>query len=191
MPNQSNTDLLNNRNQQVYSVSNQVPLSFFKSGQFLSLTNDCQGGIILQKRFYADFAGPGAAFGSSFDVDCTSVYVIGAVKFSALSIYSDRQQAFKKRMAYCDRLQKITRLEDPLKRAFSILEQLYHWVGAQETEKIPDELVAMLAGLLPQTIELVKKNYPQRYSQALILGEKNALSSTIRGHRHTSKQLKS
>jgi hypothetical protein len=176
MHNDSNTDLVSLINQQVNSDQDQdqaqVPLSFFKSGQFLSLTNDCRGGIILQKRFYADFAGPGAAVGSSFDVDCTSVYVIGAVKFCALSIYSERQQAFKKRMAYCDHLQEITRLEVPLKRAFQMLDQLYHWVGAEEAQKIPNELVAMLAGLLPKTVELARKNYPHRSQEFSILEKK-------------------
>lgn len=172
MRNDSNTDLVSLLNQRVNSASDQVPLSFFNSGQFLCLANDCQGGIILQKRFYADFVGPGAAIGSSFDVDCTSVYVIGAVKFCALSNYCERQQAFKKRMAYSERLQEITRLEVPSKRALWILDQLYHWVGAEEAQKIPDELVAMLAGLLPKTVELARKIYQQRNSNVFNAGEK-------------------
>lgn len=172
MLNDSNTDFVSLLNQQVNSASRQLPLSFFKSGQFLSLANDGQGGIILQKRFYADFVGPGAALGSSFDVDCTSVYVIGNVKFCSSSTYSERQQAFEKRIAYSKQLQKIVGMEVPSKRAFWILDQLYQWVGAQETQKIPDELVALLVGLLPKTVELARKNYPQRHSQALILEKK-------------------
>lgn len=172
MLNDSNTDFVSLLNQQVNSASAQVPLSFFNSGQFLSLTSDCQGGIILQKRFYADFAGPGAAVGSSFDVDCTSVYVIGTVKFCASSIYSERQQAFEKRMAYSMRLQEIAGLEVPSQRAFWILDQLYHWVGSQETQKIPDELVAMLAGLLPKTVELARENYTQKNSRGFNAEEK-------------------
>lgn len=176
MRNDSNTDLVSLIDQQVNSACEQLPLSFFKSGQFLSLTSDCRGGIILQKRFYADFAGPGAAVGSSFDVTCTSVYVIGAVKFSASSLYSQRQQSFQKRMAYSRRLQEIAGMEVPSKRAFWILDQLYQWVGAEETKKIPDELVAQMAGLLPKTVDLARTNYPQRNSNGLNNGEKKMSS---------------
>jgi hypothetical protein len=158
----NNTALVSFLNQQASSASASLPLSFFKSGQFLSLTTNCQGGIILQKPFYADFVGLGAAVGSSFDVNCTSVYVIGAVKFCASTTYSERQQAFQKRMAYSQQLQEIAEVEAPLDRALLILRQLCEWVGAEEAKKIPEELVARLVGLLPKTVEFARKTYPPR-----------------------------
>ena len=159
MHNNTDTALVSLLNQQSNSASASLPLSFFKSGQFLSLTPDCQGGIIWQKRFYADFVGPGAAIGSSFDVNCTSVYVIGTVQFFAVATYSERQQAYQKRMAYSQQLQDILEVEAPLHRAVLILNQLCQWVGAEEAKQIPDELVARLAGLLSKTVKVARKNY--------------------------------
>ena len=160
MHNATNAKLVKFLNQQGKSASGSLPLSFFKSGQFLSLASDCQGGIILQKPFYADFVGPGAAVGSSFDLNCTSVYVIGPVKFCASTIYEERQQAFQKRMAYSQQLQDILQVGAPLERACLILDQLCQWVGAEEAKKIPDELVAQLSGLLPRTIVFARKKSP-------------------------------
>lgn len=162
MHNDTNAKLVKFLNQQAKSASGSLPLSFFKSGQFLSLASNCQGGIILQKPFYADFVGPGAAVGSSFDINCTSVYVIGPVKFCASTIYSERQQAFQKRMAYTQQLQEILQVDAPLERAGLILYQLCQWVGAEEAKKIPDELVAQLAGLLPRTIVFARKKSCQQ-----------------------------
>lgn len=161
MHNATNAKLVKFLNQQAKSAPGSLPLSFFKSGQFLSLTPGCQGGIILQKPFYADFVGPGAAVGSSFDTNCTSVYVIGPVKFCASIIYSERQQAFQKRMAYTQQLQEILQVDAPLERASLILHQLSQWVGAEEAKKIPDELVAQLSGLLPRTVVFARKNFPE------------------------------
>lgn len=155
----TNTALVKFLNSQTESGSRSLPLSYFKSGQFLSLTPDCQGGLILQKPFYADFVGPGAAVGSSFDVNCISVYVIGAVKFSASTTFSERQQAFQQRMTYTQKLQTIAGVEAPLRRAFLILQQLSQWAGTEEAKKIPDELVARLAGLLSKTVKVARKNY--------------------------------
>ena len=160
MHNDTHTALVKLLNRQVESGSAFLPLSFFKSGQFLSLTTDCQGAIILQKPFYADFIGPGGVVGSSLDVNCTSVYVIGTVKFCAPTAVSERQQAFQQRMAYSQQLQEIVQVEAPLRRAFLILHQLSQWIGAEATKKIPDELVARLAGLLPKTVKLARRNYP-------------------------------
>ncbi len=162
MHNTSNTALVKLLNRQANSAPTALPLSFFKSGQFLSLSPDCQGGLILLKSFYADFVGSGAVVGSSFDVNCTSVYVIGTVEFCAPATYSERQQAFCKRMAYTQQLQEIAGEEAPLRRSCLILQQLHQWVGAEEAKKIPDELVARLAGVLPKTLEIAKKVKSQK-----------------------------
>jgi hypothetical protein len=156
----TNNGLVNLLNNPANSTLGQLPLSFFNTGQFLCLSPECQGGLILQKPFYADFVGPGALVGSSIDVNCTSVYVIGTVEFDVPTTNAERQRAFQKRMAYSQRLQDISGVEAPLRRSFFILKQLSHWVGTQETHKIPDELVARLAGLLTRTVKLARKKYP-------------------------------
>lgn len=159
MDSATNTALVKLLNSQVKSVPAELPLSFFKSGQFLCLSPDCKGGLILQKQFYADFVGPGAVVGSNFDVNCISVYVVGTVEFLVPTTYSERQQAYQKRLAYTQQLQEIAGKEAPLQRGFSILHQLCEWVGAKHTQQIPDELVARLAGVLTKTITSVKKTH--------------------------------
>lgn len=170
----SNTTFIEFLNNQVKSVPTaQLPLSFFKSGQFLSLTPNSQGGLILQKPFYADFVGPGAAIGSSFDVNCTLVYAIGAVEFGVPTTLTERQQAFNRRMAYSQRLQAITVQEAPLYRSIVILNQLCKWVGAEEARNIPDDLVARLAGVLPKTIKVARKTYVEVIPQSKVVSTKH------------------
>lgn len=158
MQNPSNTAMVQFLNHTANSAS-ELPLSFFKSGQFLCLSPECQGGIIIHKSFYADFVGPGAVVGSSFDVNCTSVYVIGSVKFWVPTTYAERQQAFQKRMAYSQQLQELVGQGAPLQRCALILNQLSQWVGAKEANDIPDELVARLAGVFTKTVKMTRKTY--------------------------------
>jgi hypothetical protein len=158
MDSATNTAVVKFLNGQANSTPTELPLSFFKSGQFLCLTPDCKGGLILQKPFYADFVGPGAA-GSSFDINCTSVYVIGTVEFYVPETYEKRQKAFQKRMAYSKRLQDIAGVETPIHRCLLMLHQLCQWVGVKEMNKVPDELIARLAGALTKTVKFARKKY--------------------------------
>lgn len=168
MQNPSNTAMVQFLNHTANSAS-ELPLSFFKSGQFLCLSPECQGGLIIHKSFYADFVGPGAAVGSSFDVNCTSVYAIGKVEFCVPATYSERQQAFQQRMAYSQQLQDIVGEEAPLHRSILMLNQLSQWVGAEEVTKIPDELVARLAGVLTKTIKVARKTSVKATPQEAML----------------------
>lgn len=158
MQNPSSTAMVQFLNHTANSAR-ELPLSFFKSGQFLCLSPDCQGGLIIHKSFYADFVGPGAAVGSSFDINCTSVYVIGEVKFWVPTTHAERQQAFQKRMAYSQQLQELVGQGAPLQRCALILNQLSQWVGAKEANNIPDELVARLAGVFTKTVKMTRKAF--------------------------------
>jgi hypothetical protein len=44
----------------------------------------------------------------------------------------------------------------PLHRSILMLNQLSQWVGAEEVTKIPDELVARLAGVLTKTLQVAR-----------------------------------
>lgn len=165
MDNATNTPVIKYLNHQGKTAPAEVPLSFFKSGQFLCLTPNCQGGLILQRPFYADFVGAGAAVGSSFDVNCTSVYAIGKVEFCVPATFSERQKAFQQRMAYSRRLQEIVAEEAPLHRSILILNQLCEWVGDEEAKKIPDQLIARLAGVLTKTLKVAKQTYVEQISK--------------------------
>jgi hypothetical protein len=131
-----------------------LPLDLFKSGQMLALKRECQGGLIIQKLFYADFVGPGAVVGGCFDIQCTSVYAIGKVEFDAPATYAERQQAFQKRIAYVEQLKEILLVPSSIERACAIIRQLSLWLGANQVRRIPCELIAQLGGLLPETVAL-------------------------------------
>ncbi|MEQ8963821.1 MAG: hypothetical protein RLP02_38940 [Coleofasciculus sp. C2-GNP5-27] len=144
-----------------------VPLNLLKSGQLLMITPDCRGALIIQKRFYADFVGPGAAVGSSFDVDCTSVYVIGEVEFYAPTTYTERQQAFQKRREYCETLQSMVMIPTPLDRAATILHQLSLWLDVNVISEIPSGLIAQLAGVLTKTVTIIRRQHPTNPAERL------------------------
>jgi hypothetical protein len=128
----------------------------------LAIATDCQGGLILQKPFYAEFVGPGAAVGGVFDIQCTSAYVLGNVQFLELTTYAERQQAFQKRIALIEKFQEAVLVEaSPLHRACLIVNQLYQWFGVDETKRIPNELLAQLVGVLPGTIAIAWQQYTQ------------------------------
>lgn len=141
------------------NVSAAVLLSLLKSGQWLALSSDFKGGLIIRKRFYADFVGSGAAVGGCLDVNCTCVYVLGTVQFYAPATYKERASAFGQRIACIERLKEILLERSRLRRAYSILGQLSRWVGADAVKNIPDELVAQLAGLLPTTVKVARQRW--------------------------------
>ncbi|MEQ9353893.1 hypothetical protein [Coleofasciculus chthonoplastes] len=150
-----------------HSPCTSVPLDLFKSGQLLAIKPDCRGGLIIQKRFYADFVGAGAAVGSSFDVDCTSVYAIGEVEFYSPTTYAERQEAFQKRMEYKETLQSIVVIPAPLDRATTILHQLSLWLDAKLISEIPSAWIAQLAGVLKKTVMIIRQPRPTNPAERL------------------------
>ncbi|WP_216351317.1 hypothetical protein [Leptolyngbya sp. 'hensonii'] len=146
-----------------------LPISVLKSGQFLAIPENCRGGLIVEKKFYADLVGPGAAVGAFFDSHCTNIYLVGQVRLWAPTTYFDQQQAFRKRMACNRRLQTISHEPSSMVRAHEMLMLLYQWLGAEEAAAIPSEWVARLAGVLPKTVDLVKSMLHSRTISALKL----------------------
>lgn len=138
-------------------VNSLLPLQLLRSGQLLALSANSQGGLLIQKPFFAEFAGPGAAVGGSFDVKCTFVYVLGTVEFQAPATYAERQEAFQQRMTYLQKLQEITSEEAPLSRARSIVNQLNQWCGIDEVNNIPNELIAQLIAVFPETVAIARQ----------------------------------
>jgi hypothetical protein len=131
-----------------------LPLDLFKSGQLLVLKSNCRGGLIIQKPFHADFVGPGAAVGGSFDIQCTSVYIVGEVEFDVPASYEERQQAFQTRIAYIQKLEEILSVSSSIHRACLMIQQLSLWLGVSHVRKIPLELIAQLGGVLPKSVSV-------------------------------------
>jgi len=142
--------------------SSDLPVSMLGSGQFLAIKPRCRGGLIIQKSFYADLLGPGSAVGSYFDIKCTLIYPLGDVQFCAPEKLHVRRKAVQQRLACVRRMQDIVLMPSSLQRAQQVIQLLNRWVGPEETQKVPEELMAQLVGVLPKTIALAREQLPRK-----------------------------
>lgn len=131
--------------------SNQ-PIELLKSGQLLSLTMNPTSGIILQKPYFAEFIGPGAAVGGMFDLQCVTIYTLGKVEFTVPSTVEERQQAFQRRMADIEKMQTLCQSDVPLARSIEFLGMLCDRFGSEQIQSIPNDVLAKVVGVLPSTI---------------------------------------
>ncbi|MGB8698258.1 MAG: hypothetical protein WCD18_02480 [Thermosynechococcaceae cyanobacterium] len=130
------------------------PVELLKSGQLLSITNSLDAGIILQKPFFAEFVGPGAAIGGLFDLECVTIYTLGKTEFAVPSTLSERQQAFRRRIEDIETMQVLCQADAPLTRAIDLLDMLCKRFGIDEVRNIPNEILAKVVGVLPGTMAM-------------------------------------
>jgi hypothetical protein len=135
------------------SKSNQ-PIELLKSGQLLAVTNSEASGIILQKPFFAEFIGPGAAIGGLFDLKCVTIYTLGKAEFTAPATREERQVAFRRRMDDVTTMQNLCQSDVPLRRAIDLLDMLCDRMGTDEIRLIPNEVLAKIVGVIPGTIAM-------------------------------------
>lgn len=128
------------------------------SGQLLMVNSRRRNGLIIYKRFHAEFAGPGAAVGSFFDVDCKRVVPVGDLSLIYPENQEERQKAYLIRRQWIRLTQQLTDNPVPLQRAQMILNQFENYFGAETVAELPDEAFALLVGVLPQTIEMMRRN---------------------------------
>ncbi len=133
-------------------------LTELQSGKLMIVNARKRNGLILYKEFHAEFAGPGSAVGGSFDMSCQRVLPVG--NFSLLKPESDedRQKAYLIRRQWIRLTQQLTDNPVPLQRAQMILNQFENYFGAETVAELPDEAFALLVGVLPQTIEMMRRN---------------------------------
>jgi hypothetical protein len=135
------------------SKSNQ-PIELLKSGQLLAVTDSETSGIILQKPFFAEFIGPGAAVGGLFDLKCVTIYTLGKAEFTAPSTQEERQVAFRRRIDNIAAMQALCQSEAPLRRAIDLLDLLCKHGGVDEIRSIPNDVLAKVVGVMPGTIAM-------------------------------------
>ena len=135
------------------SKSNQ-PIELLKSGQLLAVTDSEPSGIILQKPFFAEFIGPGAAIGGLFDLKCVTIYTLGKAEFTAPATQEERQLAFRRRMEDITAMQTLCQSDVPLKRAIDLLDMLCDRMGTDEIRSIPNEVLAKIVGVMSGTIAM-------------------------------------
>lgn len=131
-------------------------LTQLNSGQLLMVNSRKRNGLIIYKRFHAQFAGPGAAVGGFFDMDCQ-----GAIPVGDLSLVypeeEERQKAYLIRRQWIRLTQQFTDNPVPLQRAQMILNQFENYFSPDMIAQLPDEAFALLVGVLPQTIRAVRQ----------------------------------
>ncbi len=115
-----------------------------------------RNGLILFKRYHAEFAGPGAIVGGVFDA-VEDVLPIGNLTLTEPETSEQRQNAYKTRRQWILQTRQITSQPDPEERAREILERFEMWFSPEISDRVPDEAFALLIGVLPSTVGQVRQ----------------------------------
>jgi len=124
--------------------------------QLLIVNPRRRNGLILFKRYHAEFAGPGSAVGGLFDLDCQRVLPVGNISLLSPESSEERKRAYLIRRQWVRLTMQITDNPVPLQRAQKMLEQFEGFFDAQTIAKLPNEAFSLLVGVLPQTVIKVR-----------------------------------
>ncbi|MGQ9836765.1 MAG: hypothetical protein ACUVRV_02055 [Cyanobacteriota bacterium] len=139
------------------------------SGQLLMLDPHRHSALIICKAFHAEFAGPGAAVGGPLDIESGNVLPIGDVALLHPQNHQERQNAYSKRLHWMRWLQQITDNPLPAQRARVLLFSLEEFFSTDLVSQLPDEILARLVGVLPQTIAATRLEMMSLYSPSYSL----------------------
>lgn len=132
-------------------------MNLLAKGKYFIVNRNKRNGIIIFKPYHAEFAGPGAIVGGDYDRDCQGFIPIGNLSLLAPNSQEEIIDALKiRRQWVVFMMEKITQLKSPIKRAQKIIEQFEEYFTEALVAPIPDEALAMLVGLLPQTVAMVR-----------------------------------
>lgn len=126
--------------------------TFLRTKQLLLVNPKKKNGLILIKKYYAEFAGPGAIVGGCFDQDVVNAITVGKLSLIEPQNSQERQRAYLIRRQWVKLTKQITDNPIPNERAQVILNQFEHWFDLDVTMNLPDEALALMVGLLPQTV---------------------------------------
>ncbi|MEA5566310.1 hypothetical protein [Anabaena sp. UHCC 0399] len=132
-------------------------LTFLHSGQVFIVNSRRRNGLILFKRYHAEFAGPGAAVGGDYDADCQMVIPIGNLSLLTPELYEERQKAYLIRRQWIRLIKQITENPVPQQRVQKILDQFEQYFPQEMVANLPDVAFALLVGVLPQTAGIVRR----------------------------------
>lgn len=131
-------------------------LEKIKSQELFVVNPRRKNGLIVYKKYHAEFVGPGAIVGGQFDQNVTKVIEVGIPSLIVPKNSEERRQAYKMRRQWVKLTKQITDNQIANERARVILNQFEHWFDGETVKKLPDEAFAMLVGVLPQTIRQVR-----------------------------------
>ncbi|NMG09169.1 hypothetical protein [Brasilonema sp. UFV-L1] len=132
-------------------------LAMLLSGKVFIVNSRRRNGLILFKGYHAEFAGPGAAVGGDYDRDCRGVLPIGNLSLLNPESHEERQKAYLIRRQWIRLIKQIT--ENPVsgQRIQKILDQFEQYFPLEIVAKLPDEAFALLVGVLPQTVAILRR----------------------------------
>jgi hypothetical protein len=125
---------------------------FWSKNELLIVNARRRNGLILYKHYHAEFAGPGSAVGGPFDQDCQLALPVGNLSLLNPESTDDRTRAYLIRRQWVRLTRQITENPEPLRRAQMILNQFEHYFDLKTVAQLPDDALALLVGVLPQTI---------------------------------------
>ncbi|MBO3461389.1 hypothetical protein [Aetokthonos hydrillicola] len=132
-------------------------LTTLLSGEVFIVNSRRRNGLILFKHYHAEFAGPGAAVGGDYDKNCIGVLPIGNLSLLTPESHEERQKAYLIRRQWIRLIKQITENPVPRQRVQKILDQFEQYFPPEIVAKLPDEAFALLVGVLPQTVGLVRR----------------------------------
>lgn len=136
-------------------------LTQLNSGQLLVVDGSRRNGLIIYKRYHAEFAGPGAAVGGFFDVGVRRVLAVGDLSLTSPENYEDRQKAYLIRRHWIRLTEQLTENPVPLQRAQMLITQFEHYFDPEVVSQMPDEALSLLVGVLPMTIRMIRHSTPK------------------------------
>lgn len=139
------------------SLSDEI-LQRIRSQELLMVNPRRKNGLIIYKKYHAEFVGPGAIVGGQFDPDVVEVIPVGNLSLIEPKSSEARRTAYKMRRQWVKLTKQITDNPLPEERAQVILNQFENWFDSETANQIPDEAFALLVGVLPQTIRKVRNN---------------------------------
>lgn len=151
-----NQQSLNFRKDQMCDSPAERILKQLHNKQLLIVNPKRRNGIILYKRYHAEFAGPGSAVGVSLDTDCQKILPVGNLDLISPESAEERQRAYLIRRQWVRLTLQITENPDPIGRAQKIIEQFEGFFDSATIAKLPDEAFALLVGVLPHTVAKVR-----------------------------------
>ena len=132
-------------------------LERIQHGHLMVVDSRRRNGLILYKKYHAEFAGPGAAVGGSIDLDCEDVLPVGSLLLLEPSGHEDRQKSYLIRRQWIRLTHQFTDNKVPSKRAQMILNQFETYFDRDTIAQIPDLAFAKLVGVLPHTVKVARR----------------------------------
>lgn len=150
------------------SLYSQQILNRLHNGERLQVIAPEGSVLIICHEYHAEVIGSGAAIGGLVDLRCRRLIPIGEVYFQPLPAGKERQRARHIRQRWTRCTQKVLVHVEPTKRATVMLRILEKFCGTTATQAIPQDVLAQLVGVLPETMAKVyRQHYQQQIHQKL------------------------